>query len=1398
MNKQQDRIAIIGAIQDASANELKALAEIKNAITSHGVATEDSSGPKGRVKRRLKRDPISAPEASEKPVIRANPYVERRRRPKKKKARINTDSNSAARNQRIHARLGDDESAVIPTAGDSVVSIAVEASQVKRSEADASVARPLHNLTPQENASPSPAAGRDSKGRFTSQGKNEELNRRKDQKEKHRAEAELQKGFIRKLGSLMGMDGNRAGGSSDGDAITDVAGVAAGGPLWMAVKGSLDIAKEASGKVTSLKEWVDNRKDGKNHEKIERTGPEAPREETRPKAAINYPPAQAQAIPAPQLGKPRSSSAFTSAVESRSTQVVQEQTKVIASNDERIIDGLEDVTDEIVKLRKSMNKGKGFRLGDLFGRRRGRFGGNSRHTRDGGRYDERGRNKKSQKTKGQNTAGRDVDIPTGEKGKKPSPHKQGKTPKGHGPGKSPKIPGKLGKVARLFSGLSGKASVGIAAGATAITGGITSLKNKTPGLSKGAMVAKEATGEAAEALTQKATPSTTKASKTIESATGAAEKASGKSVSKVEARAVETGTGKVAVNASEMAIEKTAVKGAEKAAGKGAEKVATSVAAKGAAKFALKGAARAVPILGTLGMVGIDAVEGYNDTEAQQKTFNLKEGQEASTQQKLSYAGANILDMGGVISGGTNAIGKGLSALGMSGMGGKLQNFDTGTIARGVNGVIDSGKSLVASATAIASGVVDKVANGLSTSDESTKQVKKAVEDGTQKTVYAINSLKGQLQGGVEGQDGVGEYGNKSAREFTAPDANTIAADLNIGGKNAKNRNFRNNNIGNLNFANQEGASLEAANAKGERRFARFNTPEEGIRALGNQVSSYYNGTSKAAGNQKLQTVSSIIAKWAPPTENDTNKYIKNVCEYLGVSPTEKIDVSNPEVMTRLVRAIATKEGGNPAVNDDFIKNALGSYNASTGRWEGKFSDESLIKINEARAARGEQAIARDSQYSAGSKVKLANGAAPANPVKNAVPITAPVIPEQEIIQRAQAAKKPKTQIAQEQRRAAEAATSDAGKKAEVPAAPAAPKGAEESAQNAPAKAAESLTLEDYLSAANGDEEAQAKVMAATGGDQSEGGVGSLMFDMAKTNAGLVKDMVFTGGSDGFSQKVTEANKLMSEKIFKLTGRRIGFQKAAPLAAIQHSPQQQRAKPEPDQVVDLLARNDGQATTGEAVKTDERGIPVYDNGWRVTGDDGGGVMGSLLDSSISGLKAIGAAVLPTAGEHVSRMVGGMDANSMIDGLLSQVTGGNTDIARAVSPVTQQLGDWLNGSIQSTASGIQGTAGDVNNMLFGAQPGAQEPFLAMPPQLQTVTNLAKSGVRQPLTSDTANHDPAMLKALENVYGVLKDILGVSKTTAKGDPDKVVKTAQPQPRQRASTTITDPSLDALLED
>ncbi|EAM9753104.1 transglycosylase [Salmonella enterica] len=1225
MKENKDRIAIIDAIQSASSDELEALAEIKKAIMSNIVVSNNDNSPQGKVSRRLSRTQNNRQSKTGSNSARDQQNVyEERLPPKKKPLRMTTASSSAVVTdypQRKERRNNTDKrTATVP-----LISQSPASSPKKRAHRQAGAVQtenPEQSPSPREKSA-SPTL-RDSNGRFVSQQKNEDIARRKERQQEQDAEAKLQAGFFRKLGSIMGAD---SGGPSSEDSLTDAAGVGAGGPLWMAARGVFDISKEITGKAVSLKEWVGKFEDDGANNRV-----------ATKKTAITY--------PAPGEHK-ASATAFSGAVEAKSTRAVEEQTKILEGNDSKIIDGLEDVTDEIVKLRKSVSSGGNFRLSDLWRNRSVRrnkinIGGESRTRRNKGRK-------------------------------------------------------KSAKAGKLLS-----AGEKAAAGTAAVAGGGAAIKaGKDVAVKTGEKVALN-TGKKAAAGTA-----------TVAGG-GAAIKA-GKDV------AVKTGE-EVALNTGKKA----------------AEKKIGAVALKDTAKLGIKSAAsmgaRAIPIIGSLAMAGYDAVDGYNDTEAQKAAFGLSDQQKVSTQQKSAYAAANVLDMGGIVSGATNLIGQGISALGFQRAGESLKNFETADIARGVNGAIDITKSAF-------NGVTGAVKDAFLSTDDSTKQVKKAVEDGTRKTVDAINSLKQQLQGGINGEDGVGVYGYTSPSEFNAPAVNTITDDLNIGGSNAQNRNYRNHNLGNLVFANQEGATLETPNAKGEQRFARFNTPEEGIRALANQVSSYYNGTSRAAGYQKLQTVSSIISKWAPANENNTNQYIDNVSKYLGVSPTDKIDVSNPEVMTHLVRAIATKEGGNPAVRDEFIKTALGTFNASTGRWEGQFNDETLAKLNKIQKENGGQLIARNSQYSVGNKVKYANGNTPAVPVNKAIPIKS--AETFEVAQHAQAAKK--------------------------------------MAENTPTASEHQKTDGNSESMLHSLLESSHEAIAEVEG--MFGGAGSFIGD----NFQLTKEFASAqsaGGIEALVEKARRMDQAMTAKVSSITGKSFGFQPAKQVAAIQQALQQKRTPPAAASDVNLLETSKDNA--------------VYNNGYRVVEGEDKGFLGSLLDSSATGLTRIGAAVLPTVGDSLSRLVGGLDGAGLVNDLVYQATGQNTNIARAISPLTKATGSWLNGGINQVANTIKGVSGDLNTLAFGSASAIQEPFLAMPPQLPTVTDLARSGVRQTLNTDTVNNDPAMLKVLDNVYSILKDILNVNKNNAKGDPDKVVKTAQPQPRQRASTVINDPSLDALLED
>ncbi|SQD00395.1 Uncharacterised protein [Escherichia coli] len=70
--------------------------------------------------------------------------------------------------------------------------------------------------------------------------------------------------------------------------------------------------------------------------------------------------------------KATSATAFNNAVETKSAQAVEEQTKILQTNDNKIIDGLENVSDEVVKLRKSVSSGNKFGLSDLWRNRASR------------------------------------------------------------------------------------------------------------------------------------------------------------------------------------------------------------------------------------------------------------------------------------------------------------------------------------------------------------------------------------------------------------------------------------------------------------------------------------------------------------------------------------------------------------------------------------------------------------------------------------------------------------------------------------------------------------------------------------------------------------------------------------------------------------------------------------------------------------------------------------------------------------------------------------------------------------------------------------------------------------------------------------------------------------------
>ncbi|EIH0683000.1 lytic transglycosylase domain-containing protein [Escherichia coli] len=124
------------------------------------------------------------------------------------------------------------------------------------------------------------------------------------------------------------------------------------------------------------------------------------------------------------------------------------------------------------------------------------------------------------------------------------------------------------------------------------------------------------------------------------------------------------------------------------------------LAARAAGKLGLKavgkGALRAIPLVGTVAGGIYGAVTGWNDTEAQRRAFGLKSGQDPSFQQKAAYTLANVLDMGGLVSGISSAIGEVLKSLGFEDIGNMLQSFSTESIALAIDSGITNLETYIA------------------------------------------------------------------------------------------------------------------------------------------------------------------------------------------------------------------------------------------------------------------------------------------------------------------------------------------------------------------------------------------------------------------------------------------------------------------------------------------------------------------------------------------------------------------------------------------------------------------------------------------------------------------------------------------------------------------------------
>lgn len=109
-------------------------------------------------------------------------------------------------------------------------------------------------------------------------------------------------------------------------------------------------------------------------------------------------------------------------------------------------------------------------------------------------------------------------------------------------------------------------------------------------------------------------------------------------------------------------------------------------------------------------------------------------------------------------------------------------------------------------------------------------------------------------------------------------------------------RGIRNKNPLNI----RKGSQWLGLASQQDREFCTFIDMEWGVRAAVKIIRSY--------ARRGIHTVAEIIQTWAPPIENNTNRYIQVVCSRTGFLPTHTINIYDENEMVALLMAMSFVE----------------------------------------------------------------------------------------------------------------------------------------------------------------------------------------------------------------------------------------------------------------------------------------------------------------------------------------------------------------------------------------------------------------------------------------------------------------------------------------------------------
>lgn len=121
---------------------------------------------------------------------------------------------------------------------------------------------------------------------------------------------------------------------------------------------------------------------------------------------------------------------------------------------------------------------------------------------------------------------------------------------------------------------------------------------------------------------------------------------------------------------------------------------------------------------------------------------------------------------------------------------------------------------------------------------------------------------------------------------------------------------MRNNNPGNIRHSRD--LFRGELRTRSDWEYKQFKNMAYGYRAMFKILQSYYR-------NYKLDTLRKMITRWAPPTENDTEAYIRSVSDYAGIPADAPVDINNREQMVGIVAGMSRVENGRKAELSDVI-----------------------------------------------------------------------------------------------------------------------------------------------------------------------------------------------------------------------------------------------------------------------------------------------------------------------------------------------------------------------------------------------------------------------------------------------------------------------------------------------